>query len=140
MNELVISIAVNILLGLILFAVLYWKNGADGARPAGIDEAMRDFVQHHPGAVAQTTVADDRRGALIDLQQGGVGLVQRHGRRWNARTLSSGEVSRVELDGVTINLRFADFGWPRAQIRIADAEARAQWLGRLRSLQGVQHA
>jgi hypothetical protein len=140
MNELAISIAVNILLGLILFVVLYWKRGADTARLAGADEAMRNFVQHCHDTVAQTTVADDQRGALFDLQQGGIGLLQRHGRRWNARTLSSGEVSRVELDGETIKLKFADFGWPRAQIRIADSAARELWLDRLRSLQELRHA
>jgi|SRR5271165_7538032 len=82
------------------------------------------------------TVAADRRGALIDLQRGGdLGILVRHGRRWNARVLAPGDVSSVQLeDEDLICLRLADFAWPRARIRIPDAEARAKWLARLNAL------
>jgi hypothetical protein len=89
-----------------------------------------------PDSLGAVTVAADRRGALIDLQGGaGIGLLQRQGRRWNARVLAPGEISSARLDSDgAINLHFADFGWPRACIRIADADARAMWLARLHSL------
>jgi hypothetical protein len=134
MNELAISIAVNILLGLILLVLLVWKRVGDTARLADSAEAVAHYDRHFPGAVGNATLSDDACGALIDLQRGGIGLLQRQGRRWNARQLRPGEVSSVELDGEIIKLKFADFGWPRAQMRLADAGARAQWLGRLRSL------
>ncbi|MGO9512905.1 MAG: hypothetical protein ACLP2F_04580 [Steroidobacteraceae bacterium] len=150
MTELAISIAVNIVLGVVLLALLYWKRTGDAVRLAGAGEAMDLFAMHFPGAVGEATVAADHRSALIDLQRGsGVGLLQRQGRRWNARTLAPGEVSSVEADSDgTIELRFADFGWPRAQLRIADANARALWLERLNSLKeqrssrhpGLRHA
>ena len=71
---------------------------------------------------------------MIDLQRGGIGLLQRHGRRWNARLLAPGELSSVVLSGDAIELGFADFGWPRARLRMADADVRAMWLSRLKSL------
>jgi len=136
MTELAISIGVNVVLGVVLLALLYWKRADDTVRLAGTDEAMELFAMHFPGEVGEATLADDQRSALIDLQRGArVGFLQRQGRRWNARRLASGEISSVELgSGGIIKLKFADFGWPRAQLRIADANARALWLGRLNSL------
>lgn len=136
MNELAISIAVNVVLGLALFGILRWKRVGDTARLAGAPEAVEIFSQRFPAAACDATVAHDGRSALIDLDcHGCVGLLQRHGRRWNARTLGPGEVSSAELkEPAMINLKFADFGWPHAQIRIDDAETRARWLHRLQSL------
>jgi hypothetical protein len=136
MSELAISIAVNCALGIILLGVLRWKLAADTVRLTSGEEAMDQVARQFPGAVGVATLADDGRSALFELQRGGAGLLQRQGRRWNARTLKSGEVSSVQVarDG-TIKTRFADFSWPQAQIRIADENARGLWLDRLRSLQ-----
>lgn len=136
MSELVISILVNVVLGIVLLALLYRKRASDTARLAGADEAMNIFGLHFPDALGCATVAADQRGALIDLHGGaGVGLLLRQGRRWNARLLAPGDVAAVELDQeAAVNLRFVDFGWPRARIRIADADACAMWLARLESL------
>jgi hypothetical protein len=135
MSELAISIAVNCMLGVILLALLIWKRTPDTVRLSEPDEAMEQFKRYFPEAVGAATVADDRRSALIDLKCGGaVGILQRQGRRWNALTLESGQLSSVELGrNEIIQLKFADFGWPRAQIRIADADARALWIGRLKA-------
>jgi hypothetical protein len=136
MSELAISIAVNCVLGVILLGVLRWKLSEDTVRLTNGLEAMDQVARQVPGAVGVVSLADDGRSALFELQRGDVGLVQRQGRRWNARTLKSGEVLSVQsLQDGTIKIRFADFGWPRAQIRIADDDSRVRWLERLRSLQ-----
>jgi hypothetical protein len=132
MNELVISIAVNCVLGVILLAVLLWKRVSDTERLAGAEDATRKFVHHFPDAVGVASVTDDQRGALLDLQHGHVGLLQRQGRRWNARMLVSQDIAsaRMKSDG-TLHLKFTDFAWPSARIRFADADSRALWLKRL---------
>jgi hypothetical protein len=136
MKELALSIALNVVLGVILLALLYRKRTADDVRLNGPSEAMDLFRSYYPDAVGAATVADDRRGALIDLQRGaGIGLLQRQGRRWNARVLAPGEVAFVQVAADhTVQVRFADFAWPRASIRITDPEVRALWVGRLDSL------
>jgi len=134
--ELLISIAVNVVLGILLLGLFAWKRNTDAIRLADPEEAMDVFRRYFPEAVGTATLAADRRAALIDLQPGGAtGLLQRVGRRWNARLLVPREFSAVavEPDG-TIKLQFADFGWPRARLQIADPEARARWLVRLDSL------
>lgn len=136
MSELAISIIVNVILGVVLFAILRRHSGADTVRLSGPAEAMAVFRDFFPDAGGASTVSDDRRIALIDLGElAGVGLLQRQGRRWNARILSSGEVTSAEPcggDGILVRLR--DFGWPRACIRIGDAAVRTKWLARLRML------
>jgi hypothetical protein len=136
MNELALSIAVNCVLGVVLFALLNWKRTADTARLAGPREAMDRFAEYFPDAVGEATVADDQLSALIDLQRGGrIGFLQRQGRRWNARMLEPGQLASVELGrDEIIRLKFADFGWPRADFRIADADTRGLWIRRLKSL------
>jgi hypothetical protein len=136
MTELALSIGVNLVLGIFLFALLYRKRAGDEVRLSGPSEAVDIFQQYFPDAVGTATVATDRRSALIDLQRGaGIGLLQRHGRRWNARVLAPGELSSVRVVGDdAVHIKFSDFGWPRACIHIADADARAKWLGRLNSL------
>lgn len=133
--ELAISIAANVALGIILLALLHWRNAGDDVRLAGAADAMDIFQRHFPDAArGSATLTADERGALIDLRMG-VGILQRHGRRWNARLLKSGELCSVQLDrDGAINLAFADFGWPRSRFLIADADARARWMNRLEEL------
>jgi hypothetical protein len=135
MSELAVSIAVNCALGAILFGVLRWRVSGDTVRLEGPADAMQQFARHFPGAAGTATVADDGRSALIELQRGRIGLLQRLGRRWNARTLIPGDVSKVEAseDG-TLRVKFADFAWPGAQLRIGHAEIRSLWVARLQSL------
>jgi hypothetical protein len=143
MKEMAFSIAINVVLGILLLALLYRKRTADHVRLSGPSQAMDLFRSYYPDVVGAATVADDRRGALIDLQRGaGIGLLQRQGRRWNARVLAAGEVSSVQVTaGHAVEVRFPDFAWPRASIRIADPEVRALWVGRLDSLtpKGSRH-
>jgi hypothetical protein len=141
MSELAISIAVNVVLGVALLAILRWRRVGDAVRLDGAPQASELFLQQFPGATGEATIANDGQSALISLDADGrVGLLQRHGRRWNARTLAPGEVSSAELkETAVIALKFADFGWPHAKIRIDDADARTRWLHRLQSLQS-RHA
>lgn len=135
MSELLISIAVNLALGVILLALLYRKRTRDTVRLTLASEAMDIFRMHFPDALGAATLAADGRAALIDLQRGGTGLVTRHGRRWNARLLAKGELVSVRRSGDdAIELKFADFGWPRARVCLADADTRTMWLSRLESL------
>jgi hypothetical protein len=134
--ELVISIAVNAVLGVVLLGLLYWKGTRDSVRLVGPDEAIAAFKRHYPDAQGSATLAADGRSALIDLHpEGGIGLLQRQGRRWNARVLLSREISAVRVgpDGA-LEIAFADFGWPRARIALADPQTRARWLARLNAL------
>ena len=134
--ELVLSIAVNAVLGVVLLGLLYWKGIRDNVRLTGPEEAFATFKRHYPDVAGTATLAADGRSALIDLHpDGGIGLVQRQGRRWNARILVPREVSAAQVgpDGA-LEIVFADFGWPRARIPLGDPEARAKWLARVNSL------
>jgi len=141
--ELAISIAVNVLLGLLLLALLSRWGRRDNARLTGPEDAMTAFRVHFPDASGTATVAADGRSALVDLApETGVGLLQRHGRRWNARILAPREIASVQVGGDgAIDVRFADFAWPRAAIRIEDGPVRAAWISRLDALkeQGQPH-
>ncbi len=140
--ELIEPIAVNVVLGIVLLALLIWKQRPDDARLTDTDEATDIFSKHYPDTMGTVTLAADRRSALIDLKsQDAVGLLQRHGRRWNARVLVRGEIASIqqEPDG-SIKVNFVDFAWPRARIRIDDADLRATWLARLDSLSANHRA
>ena len=74
----------------------------------------------------------DRIRESLPALKDGIGLLHRHGRRWNSRKLVPGELSGVAVTGGdTITLALADFGWPRAHIRMDDPDARSAWLARL---------
>ncbi len=131
--ELAIALAANIVLALILlgtFAVLGMRHAAELEGP---EEALKVYNEQFPGASGAAIVSDDRTSALIALHhRAGIGLVHRHGHRWNAREIQPKDLDSVRLVGDdTIRLSLADFGWPRAQIRIRDRAARATWLARL---------
>jgi hypothetical protein len=134
--ELVLAIAVNLALGILLLALLYWKHTNDDVRLSSAEEALEIFRKQFPDVLGTATVSADRRCALIELDgDGGIGVLERHGRRWNARMLVPREFSSVRLDrDGCLRLRFADFGWPRARFRTSDPEARAKWLARLDAL------
>jgi hypothetical protein len=89
-----------------------------------------------PETAGTVTLTTDRRNALIELPDGaGVGLLQGHGQRWNARILQPGDIASVRVSEVaTLQLKFADYAGPRASLVLADADERAVWLARLQSL------
>ena len=135
MNTLAISIGSNVALGIVLLAVLYRRRGPDEARLADPVEALRHYRSADPAAQGRALLASDGRAALLELDDGRLGLVERRGRRWAARELQAAEIVGIAAadDGV-ITLRFADFGWPRARVRIEDPALRRRWLDRLEAL------
>jgi len=133
--ELAIAIAANVVIGLVLLALFAFHRVPDSLRLAGPQEALAIYHRQFPDAVGSATVAADGNTALISLQQeAGIGLIHRQGRRWNARELLPEDLRSVIVDGDTITLSIADFGWPRSQVRITDPGTRTSWLSRLSSL------
>jgi hypothetical protein len=133
--ELVVPIAVNLALGVILLGLFAWRGKQDPLRLTASD-ALAIFRQHDPEASGTATVAADGRAALIDLGEMRVGLLHRHGRRWNARVISREDLRGVAVAGDEVVLSLADFGWPGARLRLEDGAARKRWLERLARLAG----
>ncbi|MDE2293911.1 MAG: hypothetical protein KGL36_00485 [Gammaproteobacteria bacterium] len=135
MSVLAISIGSNLVLGIVLFGLLYRRRGTDQARLADTGDALRHYRSLDPAARGRAILASDGRAAFVELDGGDLGLVERRGRRWAARALETNELTGVDASGDgTITLRFADFGWPRARVRIEDPVLRRRWLDRLGAL------
>jgi hypothetical protein len=126
-----LAIVINLVLGVVLLALLALRLRPDTMTVATPEDAMMLFRRSFPDAVGRATLASDGRGALIDLDPGGLGLLVRGGRRWNARPLAVGDLASVRSMGEIIEIRFRDFAWPRAQLRFDDARTRAAWNSRL---------
>jgi len=131
--HLLVPIAANVVLGIVLAALFLARRTSDDVRLRDGDAALQLYRRRFPDADGSATVSADERGALIALANGsGVGLLQRCGRRWAARELATRDIRSVTvMGGDTLRIALADFGLPRAHIRIADAGARAAWLARL---------
>jgi len=136
MAELILAVGVNAVLGALLWAILLWKAPRDKFELGGPEGAMREFRAVFPEATGTASVSDDNRTALIDLQlDDQIGLLQRQGRRWNARILFPYDISSVRPDpNGALEITLSDFGWPRASIVFSDTGIRAIWLTRLTSL------
>jgi hypothetical protein len=144
MLELLIAIGFNVFIAALTALLIYfvWTRKSRDASLADASAAMGLFRDHFPEmadvpeAAGPATLTTDGRNALIELPNGaGVGLLQGHGQRWNARILQPGDVASVRVsEDVTLQLKFADYGGPRALLVLADADERAVWLARLQSL------
>jgi hypothetical protein len=134
-SELLIAIAANALVGVIAAALLL-RSRAHRTPPTALDRrsALETFQSQLPDVPA-TLVACTADAALLDLQGGGLGLLQRHGHRFNARLLQPGAIATLQLlEPATIELRFSDYGAPRLALRIDDPTERQLWLQRLRAV------
>ena len=138
MLELLIAIGVNILVGALTALLLYflWTRKRRDPSLSDASAALDLFQRQFPDTVGEATLTTDRRNALISLRDGaGIGLLQGHGRRWNARILQPGDVASVRtVRDETLQLRFSDYGSPRASLLLSDAGERAAWLSRLQPL------
>lgn len=134
MDALAISIVANIVLGLVLFGVLYRRRGADSDRLTEPGQALAHYRSRWPTASGRVDLAVDGRAALLELADGSAGLVERCGRRWSVRALEPREILGVERasDGAIL-IRFADFGWPRARVQLSEPDTCRRWLERLAS-------
>lgn len=135
MDALLISILANVVLGLVLFGVLFRKRGNDSDRLTDPEQALARYRTRYPTASGRVSLAADGRAALLELIDGSIGLVERCGRRWNVRLLDPREIAGVDRgrDGV-LTLRFADLGWPRARVQLADPGICEGWMQRLGGL------
>jgi len=134
MKELLFPIGANLVLGVILLALLVWKRRPDTVRLLSDADALAEFQRHFPEATGTATVSADGLAALIETATG-PGLLLRHARRWNARKLAAQELADVRTpDDATLELRFADFGWPRARLRFSDRDAMSRCRARLETL------
>lgn len=146
MRELFIAIGCNVFVAALTALLIYfvWTRKRNDANLADADTAIGVFRKHFPEgplqAVGTVTLTTDKRNALIELPEGaGVGLLQGHGRRWNARILHPGDIASVlESADTKLQVRFTDYSGPRAALLLADAGERAAWLARLQSL--TRHA
>jgi hypothetical protein len=136
-NALAISIIANIVLGLVLFGVLYRKRGSDPDRLTEPEQALAHYRAHFPTANGRVDLAADGRAALLELSDGSVGLVERCGRRWSVRCLEPREILGVgrATDGAIL-VSFADFGWPRARVQLSGPDTSRRWIDRLAALRG----
>jgi hypothetical protein len=134
MKELLFPIGANLVLGVILLALLVWKRRPDAVRLLSDVDALAEFQRHFPEAAGTATVSADGLAALIETATG-PGLLLRHARRWNARMLAAQELAAVRTpDDATLELRFADFGWPRARLRFSDRDVMSRCRARLETL------
>lgn len=129
-----LAIVINLVLGVVLLALLALRLRPDTVTVAAPEDAMMLFRRSFPDAAGRPTLASDGRGALFDLDPGGLGLLVRGGRRWNARHLAAGDLASVRSMGEFLEIRFRDFSWPRARLRFDDARIRAAWNSRLEGL------
>ncbi|MDE2306596.1 MAG: hypothetical protein KGL34_13630 [Gammaproteobacteria bacterium] len=136
MNQLAVAILANAALGAVMLALLWRLRGRPPVPLADAGEAERRLAVLLPDLKGTITLADDGRAALVDGSDGTVGVLLQCGRRWNARRIGSADLRSVRLEGERIKLRFADFAWPRAELRLADPAVRATWAARLQHLDG----
>jgi hypothetical protein len=138
MPELLIAIGVNVLVGALTVLILFLsrRSRKQAARLADAAVAMDLFRRQFPEATGTAIVTADGRNALIDLGEGaGVGLLQAHGQRWNARILRAGDVASLAPCGhSTLELRLTDYANPRASLLLPSTDAQFLWLARLRDL------
>jgi hypothetical protein len=138
MLELLIAIGVNVLVGVLTALLIYFLRTRKPQDPrlADAGAALGLFQRQFPEITGATTLTADHRNALIELQDGpGLGLLQGHGRRWNARVLQPGDVASVRVSkDTTLVLKFSNYGSPRAALIFADANERALWLARFQHL------
>jgi hypothetical protein len=138
MRELFIAIGFNVLVGVLttLLIYFYWTRKRRTAPLPDAETALGLFRDHFPEANGTTTVTTDGRNALIDLADGvSIGLLQGHGHRWNAHWLKPGDVASVRVSQETkLQVKFTDYGSPRASLLLTDANERAAWLARLQAL------
>jgi hypothetical protein len=143
------AIGINLVLGMVLLGLLALRLRPDTVAVATPEDAMLLFRRWFPDAVGRATLASDGRGAFIDLDPEGLGLLVRSGRRWNARILAASDLASVRSRGEFVEIRFRDFAWPRAQLRFDPPAARAAWSARVEgfllrgdepSRKGMRHA
>jgi hypothetical protein len=138
MVELVIAIGANLLVGALAVLLIHRSVARKAQEPRLADAvaAMDLFRERFPEAAGGATLTADGRNALIDLRaESGIGLLQGHGARWNARVLQPQDLASVRVSGeTTLSVKFTDYAGPRALLRLADRDECLAWRARLQGL------
>jgi hypothetical protein len=132
--DMLFALGSNLVLGALLLPLAAWLLRPDGARLADDEQAAATFARQLPARVGRVARAADGRAALLELDGPAVlGILERRGRRWNARAVAPADVRAVHAaaDGV-LTIEFRDFGWPAARVALADHADRDRWMARLR--------
>lgn len=134
--ELLVPLGLNLVV-CILAALLVraFRNPGRVPRLNSPAEAVRLFLGHFPDVRGSAALALDGSAALLALEDGRVGLLQRHGHRWNARILTSDQVRTVAClrDG-SVTLRLRDYTGPAVVLPPGAAPASELWSSCLRRL------
>lgn len=96
----------------------------------GAEARLRDDI---PGfrAGACSLSSDGHAALMQDARDGSLHLVMARGSGLVTRTLSRGIVRKATRNGASLDLRFADFTFPKAQITFADEQSASAWEARL---------
>jgi hypothetical protein len=92
----------------------------------------------HPGfrAGAGALSVDARAALLEDRADGALYLARAGGDKFVTRRLSRGSLRKLSRDGARLDLRFADFTFPRAKLTFADESQTSDWEARLKRVVG----
>lgn len=92
----------------------------------------------HPGfrAGAGALSADARTALLENRGDGALYLARAGGDKFVTRKLARGSLRALERSGARLDLRFADFTFPRAGLAFASESEAGEWEARLRRLAG----
>jgi hypothetical protein len=92
----------------------------------------------HPGFRAgESAVSADARAALMENRaDGALYLARAGGDKFVTRRLSRGSLRALRRDGAGLDLRFADFTFPRAKLAFADESQASDWEARLKRVAG----
>jgi hypothetical protein len=107
-----------------------------GHRAGALDMAAleRRLALDHPGFRASVAAlsADARAGLIQNEADGTLYLARIGGDKLVTRKLARGSVRALRRDGASLDLRFADFTFPRARLAFADAGEAGDWEARIR--------
>jgi hypothetical protein len=120
----VIGIAAMVGLNVVLFGR---KTGA-----LDIGALAERLALDHPGFRLGEAVLAGNAALLEDKTDGAVWLVRAGGDKFVTRRLTA--IKRLARDGVALEMRFADFTFPRARLAFADEGQAGRWEARLRAL------
>jgi hypothetical protein len=97
-------------------------------RLRSLDEAFARFVHDEPEAqMEEGVLADNHMAALLKLKGEGVGVVLVMGDKQTTRRLSPDLVKGVKKRSDGFRIRLRDPGFPRVDIKMADASAVEKW-------------
>ncbi|HEY1631111.1 MAG TPA: hypothetical protein VGF56_07330 [Rhizomicrobium sp.] len=118
----VIGIALMVGLNLLLFG-----RGVRALDPAALAERL---ALDHPGFRAGASVVAGDAALIENLADGAVWLVRAGGDKFVTRRVVG--LKRLSRAGTSLDLRFADFTFPRARLCFADEATARSWEARLR--------